>query len=265
MATGDPIERLREAMRPWLERYTRPTWRPIVKEAESTATASRFGGMPWLKAGEDWPSCTTCGEPLQFFLQLDLARLPPELGDRFGGGLLQLFYCTNDGCSANHWEAFSSGKLVRIIDANESGDEVVPTPEPQVALVRPKAITGWKPEVDRPAAAEYERLGLKFTFDFKRRTVRLESPADGFSTEDFPKSALEGLPTSHLGDKLGGWPAWIQGPEYPTCPRCGRLMQFVFQVDSDDNIPFGFGDGGAGHITQCPVHTDTVTFAWACF
>src|SRR6476661_8618944 len=114
MATGDPIERLREAMRPWLERHTRPTWRPIVEEADSPPTASRFGGLPWLAPGEDWPSCTTCDQPLQFFLQIDLARLPPELDDQFGTGLLQLFYCTNDACSAAHWEAFTSGKLVRI-------------------------------------------------------------------------------------------------------------------------------------------------------
>src|SRR6476661_8492276 len=110
MATGDPIDGLRAAMRPWLERHTRPAWRPVADESDSLSTASRFGGLPWLKPGEDWPSCTTCGEPLQFFLQLDLGTLPPELHGRFGAGLLQLFYCTNDGCSANHWEPFSSGK-----------------------------------------------------------------------------------------------------------------------------------------------------------
>jgi hypothetical protein len=42
-------------------------------------------------------------------------------------------------------------------------------------------------------------------------------------------------------------------------------MARVFQVDSDHNVPFMFGDAGCGHITQCPAHKDVVAFGWACF
>lgn len=265
MATDDPIEHLRKSMRPWLERHTRPTWRPIVDEsAESPTAASRFGGAPWLAPGEDWPSCTTCGEPLQFFLQLDLAQLPAELDGRFGVGLLQLFYCTNDGCSANHWEPFSSGKMVRIVDSNEFADAPVAPTEPAVALLPAKTVRDWKRQPDHPHPPEHEELGITYTFDFKRNVVRVECPSDGVTLDGLPTSAPEDLSTALPGDKLAGWPAWVQGVEYPTCPRCGRVMQLIFQVDSDDNIPFMFGDVGTGHVTQCPVHTDTVTFAWAC-
>ncbi|MDJ0556950.1 MAG: hypothetical protein QNJ68_21390 [Microcoleaceae cyanobacterium MO_207.B10] len=41
-------------------------------------------------------------------------------------------------------------------------------------------------------------------------------------------------------------------------------MQLVFQVDSNDNLPFMFGDVGCGHITQCKDHKNIVAFAWAC-
>jgi hypothetical protein len=264
MASGDPIEQLRAAMRPWLERHTRPAWRPVVEAAKPAATASHFGGVPWLAPSEDWPSCTTCGAPLQFFLQLDLGNLPAELDGRFGRGLLQLFYCTNGRCSANHWEAFSSGKLVRIVDPSEFGDATTPQTEPPVTPFPAKAIKGWKPVPDQPHPPEFKELGLRYTFDVRRRTVGVECAADGITVDGLPKAAFEGLPTALSGDKLAGWPMWVQGVEYPTCPRCGRRMQFVFQVDSEDNVPFMFGDGGAGHVTQCPVHTDTVTFAWAC-
>jgi uncharacterized protein YwqG len=264
MAT-DPIEHLRESMRPWLERHARPAWRPIVDEAaESPATASRFGGAPWLAPGEDWPSCTTCGQPLQFFLQLDLGALPPELDGRFGPGLLQLFYCTNDGCSATHWEAFTSGKMVRIVDPTEFGEATTPPAEPPAVLLPAKTITGWKPQPDRPHPPEHEDLGVAYAFDFKQRTVRVECASDGVAIDGLPMSAPEDLSIALPGDKLAGWPMWIQGVEYPTCPRCGRVMQLVFQVDSDDNVPFMFGDVGTGHVMQCPVHTDTVTFTWAC-
>jgi hypothetical protein len=71
-------------------------------------------------------------------------------------------------------------------------------------------------------------------------------------------------PNSTLGDKLASWPAWIQNVEYPNCPRCARRMAHLFQVDSEHNVPFMFGDAGCGHITQCPEHKEVVAFGWAC-
>jgi hypothetical protein len=42
-------------------------------------------------------------------------------------------------------------------------------------------------------------------------------------------------------------------------------MGHVFQVDSEDHVPFMFGDAGCGHVTQCPDHKEVVAFGWACF
>jgi hypothetical protein len=186
------------------------------------------------------------------------------LNGRFGAGLLQLFYCTNDACSATHWEPFSSGKMVRIVDPGEFGEATTPQTEPPAALLPVKTIAGWKQQPDHPHPPEHEQLGVTYNFDHKQRTVRVECLSDGVALDALPTSAPEDLAAALPGDKLAGWPMWVQGVEYPACPRCGRAMQLVFQVDSDDNIPFMFGDAGTGHITQCPVHTDTVTFAWAC-
>jgi uncharacterized protein YwqG len=66
------------------------------------------------------------------------------------------------------------------------------------------------------------------------------------------------------GDKLAGWPLWIQGVEYPSCPICQAEMSLVFQIDSEDNVPYMFGDVGCGHITQCREHKEQLAFAWAC-
>ena len=41
-------------------------------------------------------------------------------------------------------------------------------------------------------------------------------------------------------------------------------MRLVFQLDSEDNLPFMFGDLGIGHITQCPTRLHVVTFHWHC-
>ena len=39
--------------------------------------------------------------------------------------------------------------------------------------------------------------------------------------------------------RLGGYPSWIQSPEYPQCPDCRKTMPFLFQLDAV--CP---GDGG---------------------
>jgi hypothetical protein len=41
-------------------------------------------------------------------------------------------------------------------------------------------------------------------------------------------------------------------------------MELLFQLDSEDHVPFMFGDAGCGHLTRCPEHPDVVTFGWAC-
>lgn len=75
---------------------------------------------------------------------------------------------------------------------------------------------------------------------------------------------VEDIASAAEQDKLGGWPRWIQGAEYPTCPTCQNSMRVVFQIDSEDHIPYMFGDSGIGHITQCPEHHNVVAFGWAC-
>jgi uncharacterized protein YwqG len=78
------------------------------------------------------------------------------------------------------------------------------------------------------------------------------------------ETLAETVAISEPGDKLAGWPAWVQHTEYPACPRCGEQMILVFQADSEDNIPYMFGDVGCGHITQCPQRKDVMAFGWAC-
>jgi hypothetical protein len=41
-------------------------------------------------------------------------------------------------------------------------------------------------------------------------------------------------------------------------------MHLLFQIDSEDNLPYMFGDAGCGHITQCPKHPHRLAFGWAC-
>jgi uncharacterized protein YwqG len=104
----------------------------------------------------------------------------------------------------------------------------------------PVRVTSWTAVDDYPSWQELEELG----------TVDALDHADEHPPLD--------------GEKLGGWPAWVQGVEYPSCPRCGARMELVLQIDSRKSIATMWGDVGIGHVTQCPNDPDVLTFAWAC-
>lgn len=252
-------------LEPWLARQRRTAWRPVVEDGDGPATGSKFCGTPWIGPDAPWPECGLCKKPLTLLLQLDLGNLPDELGQRFGIGLLQLFYCTRKDCQGDGgWEPFADDlSRVRVVQPNGPGLTTHETkPDGKFPA---KRIVGWTRFTDLPTPEEHDEHGLKYTYDFNAGTLRLECPELAFDvTNRMNECPAERIATSEPGDKLAGWPAWVQGVEYPSCPRCGRRMTLLFQVDSEDNIPFMFGDVGCGHVTQCPEHKDVVAFGWAC-
>jgi uncharacterized protein YwqG len=250
---------------PWLAKQRRPAWKPIVEEGDGPATVSKFCGTPWIGPDASWPECGHCKKPLPLFLQIDLGDLPEELGQRFGTGLLQLFYCTRDDCQGyGGWEPFADDlSRVRVVRPTSPG-LMISVPQ-QDGHLPAKQIVGWTCFTDLPNPQEHDELGLKYTYNFDAGTLRFECPELGFDhTNRMNDCPAEEIAISEQGDKLAGWPAWVQNVEYPHCPCCGRRMVHVFQVDSEDNIPFMFGDVGCGHITQCPEHKEIVAFGWAC-
>jgi uncharacterized protein YwqG len=259
------IEEIVQRLEPWLARQRRAAWKPVVAQGEDIATGSKFGGTPWIGPDASWPECRCCQKPLPLLLQLDLGNLPEELGRCFGTGLLQLFYCTREECQGSGgWEPFADD-LSRVRVVQPIGPSLETSAARLDSNFAPKQIIGWTHLTDLPTPCEHDELGLEYTYDFDAGTLRLECPELGFDvTNRISACSAENIAISEPGDKLAGWPAWVQGVEYPHCPRCGRRMVLVFQVDSEDNIPFMFGDLGCGHITQCPEHKEIVAFGWAC-
>lgn len=263
------------ALGPWLEGRRRGAWRPVVVAGEPNGSVSKFCGVPWLSTGESVPTCDECGRSLRLFVQLDLGALPDELGGRFGSGVLQLFYCTgqddeaapgsdNECFQDEAWAAFSDvASLVRVV-ASDS----LQSPDPSSGYSSgwpAAAIVGWDRFDDLPDPEDHASAGLEVDYDFRARTAVLRCAEVGLAAvvdvDDLP---VEAIAEAADGDKLGGWPYWVQGAEYPDCPRCGTTMQLVVQIVSDGHVPFMFGDMGVGHVTQCPVHHDSVAFGWAC-
>lgn len=259
------IDEIVDSLAPWLAKHRRPAWKPVVVEGDGSPTASKFCGTPWVGPDSPWPDCSVCNQPLSLFLQLDLSDLPEELGGRFGTGLLQLFYCTRDDCQGDGgWEPFADD-LSRVRVVHPSGPSVAVPTSPRHKHLPAKQIVGWTRFDDLPTPCEHDELGLIYTYNFDNGTLRLECQELNFDiTSRMSECPAEEIANSEPGDKLAGWPAWVQGVEYPSCPKCGNRMTHVFQLDSESNVPFMFGDVGCGHITQCPEHKEVVAFGWAC-
>jgi uncharacterized protein YwqG len=185
---------------------------------------------------------------MQLFLQLNLAELPEGLGRPYGEGLLQMFFCVNTEPSSdeNHddFEPFSKCHLLRLVQPAPTRQVRAPEKIAGGYYLPVKMISGWSEIEDYPHPYECEEHGI----------VLADSDYD----------IWDSLAPRSQGDKLAGWPIWIQGIEYPNCRRCGERMQMVFQLNSEENLLYMFGDSGRGHITQCPTHKDELAFGWAC-
>lgn len=227
------------ALAAWRERHARRAWKPLSNAFG--LGAAQFGGSPVLAPGEAWPACGTCKQPMQFLVQLDLAALPDGAPVK-GAGLLQLFYCSTDDGRCETWAPFSGTHVVRLL----SGPTEPAAHPPAVEPYPRKRIVGWQEIVDYPDPEE---------------PAWIERTAHGLDADDDDDDDDDG---AEDGDKLGGWPAWVQGVEYPSCRECGATMELVLQVDSNDNLPIMFGDVGCGHVTQCPAHPHVLAFGWAC-
>jgi uncharacterized protein YwqG len=227
-----------------LKAFERICWNPITEEGDGAITGSKFGGVPYLRSDEEWPTCLNCSKPMQLFLQLNPLSLPYSKRGLWGDGLLQFFYCTTSEplCEVDGqtWAPFSECTKLRVAQINGEGLEL--EVEPVNDPFPTRQIIGWEAADDFPGM-ELEELGHAFEID----------PSDDYF-DLFPRS----------GDKLLGWPLWIQGVEYPNCPICDRQMQLLFQIDSNDNLPYMFGDAGIGHISHCPEHLQELGFGWAC-
>ena len=66
------------------------------------------------------------------------------------------------------------------------------------------------------------------------------------------------------GDKLRGWPLWVQSVNYPICPNCGSEMLYLFQLGYHGHLPVDLGDYGTGYLFYCPTHPRMLTFAYQC-
>lgn len=249
------VDQFVDRFAPWRAKHVRTAYTPQL----GATTRSRFGGEPDMRRGEEWPVCASCRAPMTFLLQLELASLPRRPA---GEGVLQLFYCGTDDGSCETWAPFSGASLARLV-----AEPLERRSPPHGVQMQPeRGIVGWSATDDHPNSQEHEDLGIHYDYDFGAMRVHITCPELGFDERDLDIDdySAEAISSASDGDKLFGWPRWVQGAEYPSCPHCDARMEHVFQVDSERGVALMFGDCGIGHITQCPSHPHVLAFGWAC-
>lgn len=248
--TTAKLEQAFQATMEKLAPFKRTAYIPTTAvKPHSFSTHSKIGGYPYLRNEQDWPVCPNCKKNMQLFVQLNLAELPTQQED----GLIQLFYCTNSGllCEGEMqaYIPFSKSVVCRKIAIEGSSASTKPVLD---ELFEEKHITSWTAKDDYPSQEEYESLNID-----------LDIYDDVFEDIYMLMEEREtGLPLD--GDKLFGWPHWIQSLEYPYDRVHKVRMELLFQLDSEVNLPFMFGDVGVGHLTQSPKNPNELGFGWAC-
>lgn len=146
--------------------------------------------------GTPWPACRDCGRAMTLIIQLDLSALPAPMPA--SPGLAQLFLCTAGGCEVTN--ETSKGVLAEVL-TSEALESVAAPASMEVEVLEPGTIVGWRRFEEDPESQDLERLGL-------------------VSGED------EELPRPLRADKLGGWPCWEQGMDWPSAEH-ELLFQFA--------------------------------------
>lgn len=225
-----------------LAHLRRTAFVPHTEEGDGATTASKFGGRPWLSANEPWPSLD--GEPMQLMLQLDLAQLPaPGLEPR--RGLLQIFYAYTLSAEYDDWAPWTPTKLVRIVEpVGEESREPCPLARRWPA----KRVVDFTLHRELPSMEDLEESLTALEPDRREAFVEYLFDAEAPLT----------------GDKIGGWPHWIQSRQLVRCPETPTRCEFVLQIDTEDHLPVMFGDSGIAFVWRCPKHPEHMTMSWQC-
>ncbi len=227
-----------------IDKYKKIAYRPITAVVDKAFNSnSKFGGFPYLRNENDWPICPNCQNHKQLFLQLEMEKLPAKPQQ----GLLQLFYCTNQETDCDSeldaWSPFSEAVTCRKIEIEGESASITPKLD---SIFEEKNIINWEAKDDFP---HYEEL-----YDLE---LDIDDEIGEIISEEELRPTLE-------KDKLFGYPYWVQSIEYPFDRKTGTRMELIFQIDSEDNLPYMFGDVGIGHITQSPDNEYELAFGWAC-
>ena len=196
----------------------RPLFALVETDSPQGKVPLKIGGTPDWIAPAEWPKCQSCGKPLSFVVQLgERAELPlaPHAA-------IYVFVCEDEALKCRPFDPEGGANAVV---AQKAASASFDPPRPAGVLHDERFLAL------APASEDTSALDLDFE----------TASSEQLRAYDL---AQEAAPEA----KVGGVPAWLQGPERL---KCAGKPELVAQIAGE---PFGlnFGDGGACFVFTCP-------------
>jgi len=189
------------------------------------AGESKFGGTPNLQNFDSFPCCDSCGDKLNFVLQLYRKEFPAHYWPG-NNDLFQLFRCPNDKCPSAYSAPYcadrkmfvyyfentrTTNSSIQLPIQSDDNDHEPPVPD---CPLNPAAVA------DFPNYEDFDNVITDIEHKFG------ETFSDLFIDEFSPIQRT----------KSGGYPSFTQSSHYPIC-SCGQQKEFFFQLSSEDTEP----------------------------
>jgi hypothetical protein len=130
-----------------------------------------------------------------------------------------------------------------------------------ITLVTCLSCLGWE---EQTLFYKHDELGMPNAINIRKELCTPEFPSTPLrETEVFiVRTPIRwsfqdwGLSNSRENlNRIGGYPTWVQGAEYPSCPCCKRTMKFATQLDSglltEEGDEWLWGSGGICYLFWC--------------
>lgn len=173
-----------------------PVTRAVIGREEIPRSASKFGGRPFLRAGEEAGLSCSCGKEMSFLFQLSARTLPAELHSVFvpagcaeETAMFQFWLCLD--CLAANYNPEEGTYCCRWVDTSAASVVSAFIGQQIVRGGLEKRLIGWKKQRDLPCASEAEDV-----WD-------IEVPGD-WEEEGYD----EPYPLTISTEKLSGFPHW---------------------------------------------------------
>jgi uncharacterized protein YwqG len=198
---------------------------PKKVETSLPFSVSKMGGTPNFNLFETWPTCDTCGTPLNFVLQLYKEDFP-EFYFPDNASCFILFRCPNYFCEDAFTDQFDLKMFWFYGDPDKTTNNILEQPEITLEEYEPPtAECAFNPEKmeDYP---HYAVHGEKWD-------VFEEKYIDDLDTFD----SFMGKYQPQIGTKINGFPNWDEYQDNPVC-TCGNTKDFFFQLESEEDESF---------------------------
>lgn len=205
-----------------------------MRPQKGNRATSWWGGNFLGAKGEEVPVCSQSGRPMHPVLQIRVDELPERPPEFEGLALITIWMdlqsqSLEDGTNGNTFAVRSYDDLAPLVPLGfgyrESSElPTFPVRWRDTALEQP----GWEDMADEVPT-----------------NVACASDDDWFFKSPHVSDHYYEL-RSRYPIKLGGWPAWIQGSNWP------RDGQYFLQIDATDKGKLYLGDAGSCYIFKTP-------------